>query len=677
MNGDHDSGVSSALIWLLAIRYEEDAGRLPIVVSFDAKTDRRHLDRAVLDGTRRLGLNCAADQVPPMAIAVDDVTAKLPKALGRLAAYIAEHPEHRFILGCHDDEHDAIEAAVRENGLTVRRLFLGPFGRRELRDLVRSLIGATADEFVDQVYEVMRGENLPRSPLIMAALIAVLSKGGDLQDVNVSALLTAYVSLLLGGEELADSEGLGMDYRRREHLLGAFAHHLFELGSQRIERLNAERFLGDYFATRGFGPSASPGRVLDSLIDRRVLVEDLDGVGFRHDAIDRLFGAKWMAEDASFEDCVMENCLDNAGLIRHAAGLRRNDRELLIAVATAAEEIESRLGAELSVELFDRIDDRHGWSNAADLEGLKSRLAADGPTTAEVDQHLDDFDDRYDVEGDDSEDEEPTLSDIDRLFGGAMLLSNVLRSSELVDDLGLKVRLLKQAIHAWSLLTVVTAIREDQTSNIESMLDEIVDDDEEQLVRQIVGLVLTLYIAFGVVQELGAPSIQVVLAAAMDDAEFMESTAHALLSTVLYCQLRLASWPDRLRKLLAEHGTHPYVRTFVRVFAEVQYKATALRSEDESRLESLLADIYAVSTRARGPAAVMARAQTRGEIIRQLREARSRAPRSPDGLDAFADVLDDELNAESDQRSTEREAMRFASAQALSVSPASSTDSGS
>jgi predicted MPP superfamily phosphohydrolase len=650
--GEPEAGVTSSLLWLLGRHFAIDGTRFPIFLPFDSRFDKRRFPKAIRDAAIQGGLPLSSDdELPPLLIALDDTSAHNGKALARLARYIAEdRPDNTYVLGCHGDSHEAVATALRDNGVTCRRVFLGPFGRRELRQLVEKSIGPAAGDIVDRIYNVMQGEHLPRSPFIMSILIAVMSNDVDISELNESAVLQSYVNLLLGRDDIGDPEGLAMDYRRREHLLGWIARELTVSGEDRKARLETEEILAAYFRARGWA-SMSPGRVLDSLIHRRVLVEDPSGVGFRYPAVRHLFAAKWMLDETEFADVLLPDCLRHSDTIRHAAGLKRSDRALLDTVGSAVAVLLDNIGNEVTVEMFDLIEDRHGWSNARDIEDLKSMLTPEAapPSVEQVDAWIDDIDTVAEGKGVESATSlpEPLAS----LLHAVSLLSDVFRSSELVDDVPLKVEQLKRAIHGWSLIAVVLAVREDQTHSSRDLLAQLIfegtaggkgadEEDAAFLLDRVVGLVVTFATTIAVASSLANVHVEQILVAVLDDEEFMSSAAHALYSTLLYCHMKLPGWPDRLDSLYRRHRAHPFVSELVRTWALVSYRSATTARTDVARLESFLAGIYTEGV-AGGPTAVQARAAARSNVLLELRGGRAKAPVGPRRVEVF-DPLDDD-----------------------------------
>jgi hypothetical protein len=645
ISGEAESGLTSSLFWFLERDFLTRGLRYPVFMPFDHRFDRNHASRAVEAAhVAADDASNAADGTPAM-FAIDDVSSGHSKAAARLVQYILEKDGHSFLLGCHGEEHATLAAALSNAQIEFARVFLAPFGRRELRMLAANLLGPGTDEIVDRVLGVIRRQSLPRSPFVMAMLVAILARQGDLAEINETGLLVAYIEFLLSEGDVDEADGLAMDARRREHVLGALAGELTRADVEQWSRLETEAFLATYFQNKAW-INASPGRTLDSLVARRVLRQQGNLIGFRHPALAAVFAAKWMEDDPSFARFVISERLKYAAVIRHSAALKRNDQQLLVEVREMALNAIAEISSQVSVGMFDHIGEREGWIDEPTLDGLKAQIAVPDakPDRDELDRELDRLDDQREVTEEPSFALNAALSD---LAAATQLLSEVLKSSELVDDVPLKVQCLKDAIHDWSLLAVVFAVREEQTAAYRELLEPVFksiqqsESENRDLVDRFMTTFITLMTGFIAVASLGSTRLGGVVEIVMRDDEFMEPAAHAYFATLLYSALQLKDWPEALYNLYEKHHRHPLVGLVTRCVMMTEYRARTTSERDLGRLQKRLADIYTSDAKRRGPGAAQAYAQQRGEVIRWLRESRQDARRET--AMATEQLLGDEL----------------------------------
>lgn len=562
-------------------------------------------------------------------IAIDDVTGSSAGPLKGLARYIAEHPEHRFLIGTHDENPQPIEGALLARDIDASRLFVGPLGRCEVRELVTKMAGADARIVRDKVLRLIAAQHLPRNPFLIQALVAVLTARADIVSLNASGIVDSYVRLLLGVNEAVDFEGLGMDERRREHLLGWMAATLIRRGVVSLPRTDAEELLAGYFRERG-RERVSPGAVLESLISRRILRDNRGLVGFRYPMLLEFFAAKGTFDDRDFATELFADPLSNAAILEHVAGLDRNHRELLDVVSRRAKAVMDVVASDVAVEMFDLVEARPGWSeNKPTVEHLK-RVLAEPHAEHDEDlrqEELDALDEEMQfqpIEHDDGANERDdgvNEQELDAIEPAIYLLAGVIRSSELVDDLEFKADLVKQALRGWSLVTIVFAIREDETHErrrlAEALLGDGADRKEDELDR-FVELFLTMIMALIVSGRLGSPHLEGVMTRVLADEEFMADTAPALFATLLCAVLRFEGWIPALKDLHKRHNNHPIVDQLVRIVAVTSYKREGrLAAGEIRRLEDLIADLYTHHY------SVGDRARAKGQLLTELRKDRA------------------------------------------------------
>jgi hypothetical protein len=516
------------------------------------------------------------------------------------------------MLGAHGDQHQAIAAALERADVAYDRVFVWPFGTPQLRQLVERLTGEQDDDLVRTVSALIRSHGLPRTRFMMAALVAVVRAEGEAASRNESSLLTAYVHLLLGAGDVGDPEGLGQDFRRREYLLGCFAAELLTQGRERMTRYEAERLVTDYFGERSY--ASSPTAVLQSFIDRRVLVQDGDYVGFRHRALLHLFGGSHMNEvnHGDFREAVLEDPITFAPVITHAAGLGRNDETLLDRIGARVREALVGLREALAKEPFDELlaSDEHQEAN---LDVLREQLRVVAPRVPD-----EQFDTRVPLGEDDEAPDSRQSDPFSDLVDLSALLSAVLQRSELVNDGDLKTGLLRLGIEAECAVGASVVVMEAEDGLIRDILSNAQNTPGGELqvlpkdldVDYVVRLLITLVVLMRSLGQLSAEHLGAAVERLMAETEFTESAGHLLVLTLLAATIGHRGWPDRLAELYAKFPDHPFLRELVRNVATSLYRNTPEQISAD-KLEVFLADIYLPGVDRRGPALSQLRNQLR------------------------------------------------------------------
>jgi predicted MPP superfamily phosphohydrolase len=164
VSGDQSSGVTSSLLWIIEQSFRRYGTAYPAYVEADRRFSLGRLRQAL--PRREKG---ERSEALPALLGIDDVRMSDRDTQIRLSRFIADHPEVTFVLGCHDEAHTDIARVLDADHISFERIFLAPFGRRELRQLVIRIAGPNSSELVTRVLKVMHGQGLARNPLNVAA----------------------------------------------------------------------------------------------------------------------------------------------------------------------------------------------------------------------------------------------------------------------------------------------------------------------------------------------------------------------------------------------------------------------------------------------------------------------------------------------------------------------------
>jgi hypothetical protein len=590
VSGDPQSGVSSSLFWLLSNGYDLDATKMPAYLHLrDSKLGTAKQPATLAKAASTFGYRSEDNRNPDLMLAVDDVDSKAGNRFERLINFIGENKHNRYILGCSSTEAAAVSAALDEAELDHSRAYLAPFGKSQLRKLATT-VSPGADADIDQIYGLIRTQSLPQTPFTMLALIAVMNAQlTDPDDLNHSSLLEAFVNLLLGSGEIADTERLGMNYRKRVALLGELARALYDEPGWSMPIPDVEAMFLKFFDDRALRISA--GLVLNSLIARHVLSSDGEYVSFRHPALLHLFLGMWLLEEEEHKAEMLEDPVKNAEAIGHAAALDRSDRDLLESIGNFAREaitqVAERLPREKVDETLEEIEAIDSWGD----DRLDQTLAVmpERKSRSELDEELDRWSEAFDLRH--NKLERPALSTARELEKATMLLSDVLRDSDLVDDPELKRQLFELSIEGWILLIGLSTAEDHQEGPVRAMMEELIeelledqDQDVKDSISQIMLFIVTMVIAIVAQAKLGAKSLASTIEACLDNEDFTESATATCLAVWIEANLELPEWPRRLDALLARMSVGTFLRNVTVSIAVAHYRAAS----DEGTANELL-----------------------------------------------------------------------------------------
>ncbi|MFL5873570.1 MAG: metallophosphoesterase [Solirubrobacterales bacterium] len=626
VSGPRMSGVTTSLLLILERHYRTSGTHIPAYV----QTDRRFSRRKILQAIEMARKQVSVDN-PKILLAIDDADPIDSRALGRLITILEDNPDVTLVLGCHGDAHKILGETLEQH-VETRRAFLVPFGRGQTRQLVAQITGSEGDDLVARILRVVQRQALPRNPLNLAALVSVLTREPSLTAINETGLLDSYVTVLLdnptGG---IDPEGLNMDFRRREHLLLRIAEHVVKTQRTRIHRTEIEELVLSYYKQIGW-LSGSAGDLVKSLIRRRVLAEDDRGVGFRYPALLHLFAAKAVTENPEFAEEILAEPKLYAPIIHHVAGLKRDDKDILLLAMREAKATRMEVAPKIGVDEFDKLEDLHGWSKIESLEHvrriLESRPAP--PSDAEIDEihdeAIEDVDEAVELQPFSNSSPENAIAD---LFGSYKLLCSVLQSSELVPDPELRATVMREAISGWGIASLLFSIEEDTKRSLQAALAPLFDPPEdgashESMIEHLARVLVLSMMSMGLFIELGAAHQRDTLEGLLDDSDFMASSANAMFAGLLFAMLQFPGWPQRLEEVFTQHGDHPMVRELVRRWCMYRYYSSDLPENEVGKVETLLVKILSHDLKPSRLVAVNARGSLSSTIREELQNSRRR-----------------------------------------------------
>ena len=137
-------------------------------------------------------------------------------------------------------------------------------------------------------------------------------------------------------------------------------------------------------------------------------------------------------------------------------------------------------------------------------------------------------------------------------------------------------------------------------------------------------VVIASMAAYGVVATLGGQKMKTLVRNALDDDEFMDQTAPALLATALYSQIEGDDWVGRFERLIARHGDHWVVGEVARAYSIYYYHHNDMPAAMATRLENLCVDIALRNKRAipSGRLGVLNRSDKRAYLLDEMRTSR-------------------------------------------------------
>ncbi len=216
----------------------------------------------------------------------------------------------------------AISAYPSPSG-TVGRLNMG-----DIRRLANLVAPSRASNLTTKAVEILNKEHLPRTPLLrQSAAKRLHARETFLATASETALLDAYVSLLLGRGDPHDDARFSLDAHERADILASIAEEFTNRDTGAVPEDEVLRLLAQYFEAVDW--NEDPVDVLNNLRTRHLLTLRSGQVTFTQASYLHLFAVKRAVVSQDFRRRIFDQPLYYAPIMRHYAALTRDDPEAL------------------------------------------------------------------------------------------------------------------------------------------------------------------------------------------------------------------------------------------------------------------------------------------------------------------------------------------------------------
>lgn len=595
--GDENSGVSSALVWLVANQHLEDPTLIPLTLNYRnlVAPRLRPLDIEIRKQLRQAGFSISDSATfPKMALAIDNVTVADQALLSKVVQELLETPFERVILGCRADSQIELYQAVTAAGFDTVVRHVGRLGKRDVTQLALMAGGSQSRVLAAKAIDLARAQHLPTTPFTFAMIISALLQSGSgslLAATSQTTLLNAYVETLMGWGRQDDDSRTGMDSFNRSFIIEELAE-LYVVG--RKGSLPQHEVIG-HLTTR-FEALEWPDSPIDALQDleaRKLLVIRGSEVAFTQSSYLHLFAAKRAVRSPQFLNMLRDDPLFFGPILQHYAALRRDDesllRELAVMLEPFAEEEEFTTGifAKGSVE-----EPSASSSQALARLELGMRDAAKGEDEEDDYIPMDQLPDR-DVEPFPLEpiDDGPSIQ---RMIATLGLVSSVLRDTEIITDPSLRRSTLSDVLLGWSNFIYAVELDEDfkefTTDLVEYVADRLNYNDARRnsLRRDLPEGLAFSYAVGGISANLSTQKLARSLHVCLTEPQFMEHVGRATMAVILAYDLQVAGWGGYFLELEERFGDTGAVDRGVGKLAQLALVRQTLDLKEESQLVEFL-----------------------------------------------------------------------------------------
>jgi len=604
--GDEGSGLSTAANWMAYEAATHLGGAAPITVSFRQVGAGSHpLKRLVATSARAHGwIDKLDDPMPPHVLVVHDYSPYVNKLSERTIVDLTESTAVVRIITCALGAEDDVVDRLRTANVAHTLRYVGRLGSRDVEAYAKVAAPTNYRAVAGRVIDVLRQENLPRTPLTVGLLISVIVRGTILTaNASQTTVLDDYVGALLGRGDPHDDARLGMDQSSREALLSMFAKHFVLQNTGGVSDAEATRVFEEALERLSWTESAS--ELIQSLVERRVLRRKEGKVVFARSSFLHLFAAKRAMQDAGFRAHLLDNPLYYSAILSDYAALNRHDIDLVTRLDTLLVQDEWSTDAG---GVFKEIEQRLQPTEAPTTESREEQEEGTEPggEVAPVDL-LELTEDIDSTPFPTTQHEELPLGL--RLMRVLELVSAVLRDSDQIEDGNTKRQVLGNVLRHWGQLMstlehdpeFMSFVREvgarvHRLEVEEGVASEEKDKSEEADSIQEFARLFPAAIAFGGVNEtLASRRLLVPLAEVVKEAKAEERLELTVASAFMVFAVKEPGWVGQLKDLLADRGNVWVIREFLLALMIAEYVRGRVSSSETRSLRDLILDIVARS----------------------------------------------------------------------------------
>lgn len=375
-----------------------------------------------------------------------------------------KYPQPRYILATNEEVQDDLSLEklpeLKNNPVAI---YIHSFKRKQTKELVAKWFGdheQHSEEKFALVKKLLQRLNVPETPFLVSVLLWVIEQQPRAKLINQASAIEALIYGLL--EKFTESKSRSnYDSNIQSHFLTELSTAMDESNTEWMETNEFEIFVSSYFKKRGL---ADPSRgFTDELLRKGLIYEDNKKITFKFDCFRAYFLANKLAENNERLSRVL-----TPGLIaKYTAeldlltGLHRDRKEILSMARRCCEELLPGSEFEADLSLFEAHGKIQGFFNQ---EEALTQMEDDFLSNSVDENHRAKYIEEVEIPSEASIDHSHSrvrqstapLSSQMQFIGALKVYSNILRNSELIDDVDLKESCLKDVLVMWSKIIVST-----------------------------------------------------------------------------------------------------------------------------------------------------------------------------------------------------------------------------
>lgn len=401
----------------------------------------------------------------------------------------------------------------------------------------------------------------------------------------------------------------GLDFRNKEDLLSHIAHYMDQHAEYELATNDFYREIDSYFRNRGLIPPRQlESFVYDNFVVRGILAEFDGKIFFRFRCFTEYFIAKQLAENSDFLNHVKsddEILLSYFNEFDYLTGLQRKNKDLAEFIGERTKLLTDDYFAGTDIEFtpegLESISFGAFPNLKKDQKDPVKKLRKTRLTEEERDDLLDDI--QQSQRGADQKITRgrPTTSEA-KAMGALLLLATVIKNCELIADRGFKKHYVNLCMELYLKFLYVSIIKMgkqlsdlDEETFRKQMNDLNIETTDEsfEITRSKISGTVPLLIIIQFVEiirlTLGTPKLETIF-----DEELLDQNnpvAKRMLYTLLYADLKLPAYIDKLEKIVKEVIRNDLYCEIIKQKLLYYYGFRKLTTKQKNQIENMIAGI--------------------------------------------------------------------------------------
>lgn len=220
---DDRVGLTTALEWLTLKRHALDGRAVPIVIDFKhVSVGTKPLRKQIIKELRISGVSIRDNaSLPTVTLALDNFSSRPEKICSRVMEELRVGDFDRVMIGCKQGQESETLDALKLAGISASVRYLGRLNHGDIHQLAGLVAPSRAERLANKALDIAHREHLPRTPFTLSLLISAILHGEALlSTASETALLDAYLNLLMGRGDPHEDARFSLDAHERADILG-------------------------------------------------------------------------------------------------------------------------------------------------------------------------------------------------------------------------------------------------------------------------------------------------------------------------------------------------------------------------------------------------------------------------------------------------------------------------